>query len=41
MQIQGDGALIELYAPQVCAPGQSGVLYDGEMLLGGGVIETQ
>lgn len=41
LQIYDDGAQIELSAPQVCAPGQSGVLYDGEMLLGGGIIEAR
>jgi tRNA-specific 2-thiouridylase len=41
LQIYGDGAQIELSAPQVCAPGQSGVLYDGEVLLGGGIIEAR
>jgi len=30
-----------LERPQVCAPGQSAVLYDGDVLLGGGIIEPE
>ncbi len=39
LKVVAKNAAAKLETPQVCAPGQSGVLYDGEVLLGGGVIE--
>ena len=39
LKVVAKNAVARLASPQVCAPGQSGVLYDGEVLLGGGVIE--
>jgi len=39
LKVVGKNAAAKLESPQVCAPGQSGVLYDDEVLLGGGVIE--
>jgi len=36
----GDGgAMVQLDAPTLAAPGQACVFYDGERLLGGGFIE--
>jgi tRNA-uridine 2-sulfurtransferase len=40
LEVHGERAVMELDSPQVCAPGQSGVLYDGNVLLGGGIIEA-
>ncbi len=39
LKVVGRKAVARLESPRVCAPGQSAVLYDGEVLLGGGVIE--
>ncbi|MFO7948267.1 MAG: tRNA 2-thiouridine(34) synthase MnmA [Armatimonadota bacterium] len=33
-----ESAVVNLSQPTVCAPGQSAVLYDGDILLGGGII---
>ena len=41
-QVTGDAVRVELEAPQFAiAPGQSVVLYDGERVLGGGVIDSR
>ena len=39
LELTGDAATVQLETPQVCAPGQAGVLYDGDVLLCGGMIE--
>ncbi len=40
LTVRGNGAEVELAEPRVCAPGQSGVLYDGDTVLAGGFIEA-
>ena len=39
LELTGDSATVQLETPQVCAPGQAGVLYDGDVLLCGGMIQ--
>jgi len=39
LTVTGDQATVRLARPQVCAPGQAGVLYDGDVLVCGGMIE--
>ncbi len=41
LKVVGKNAVARLERPQVCAPGQSAVLYDGDVLLGGGIIEPE
>ena len=39
--LSSDGCTIELEKPQVIVPGQVAAVYDGEFLLGGGIIEER
>jgi len=37
--VRDDRALLELDAPALVAPGQAAVLYDGDEVLGGGIVD--
>jgi tRNA-specific 2-thiouridylase len=37
--MRDDRALLELDAPALVAPGQAAVLYDGDEVLGGGIVD--
>ena len=40
VSIDGDTAIVEANSPQHCTtPGQSCVIYDGDTIIGGGIIE--
>ena len=41
LEVTGDAATVQLQTPQVCAPGQAGVLYDGDVVVCGGMIEEE
>jgi len=38
VSVQGDRALLDLDAPALVAPGQAAVLYDGDEVVGGGIV---
>ena len=38
VRMRDDGALLELDAPALVAPGQAAVFYDGDEVVGGGVV---
>ena len=39
VSVQHDRALLDLDAPALVAPGQAAVLYDGDEVVGGGIVD--